>query len=82
MLKPVKLGIAAGIVWGVCMFISTILAIYTGYFEQFLRLMAGIYPGFDISWIGAFLGLIYGFIDAGIGFFLIAWIYNKLNKQK
>jgi len=78
MLSPLRLGVAAGIVWGLCIFICTILAMYIGYSIQFLNIMADIYPGFTITWWGSLVGLLYGFLDAFVGFFLIAWIYNLL----
>ena len=78
MLNAKKLGVAAGLVWAFSMFICTVLSIYTGYSDSFLKVMASIYPGYVISWSGAFLGLVYGFIDAFVGFFCLAWLYNKL----
>jgi hypothetical protein len=78
MLHPLRLGVAAGIVWSLSMFVCTILAVYTGYSEQFLQLMASIYPGYTISLAGSIVGLIYGFFDAFVGFFLVAWLYNRL----
>lgn len=82
MLKAKRLGLAGGILWALMMFICTILAMYTGYSYSFLTLFTEIYPGYSITWGGAFLGLIYGFFDAFIGLFLLAFIYNKLGKNK
>jgi len=82
MLQPNKFGAAGGIIWGLCMFLTTIISIYTGYAKQFLATMSGIYPGYSISGWGSLLGLIYGFLDAFIGLFLLAWLYNKLTKRK
>lgn len=82
MLNPLKLGIAGGILWGLCMFICTILAMYTGYSTEFLNLIAAIYPGYTISWWGTIIGFIYGFLDAFVGLFLLAWLYNKLDRKK
>ncbi len=79
MLNPIKLGVSGAILWSLCMFICTILAIYTGYASEFLNLMAGVYPGYSISWLGSIIGLVYGFADVFIGLFLLAWIYNKLD---
>lgn len=79
MLNPIKLGISGGILWGLSLFIFTILAIYTGYPAKFLDLMADIYPGYSISWPGSIIGLVYGFADAFVGLFLLGWLYNKLN---
>lgn len=79
MLNPMKLGLAGGILWGLCMFICTILSMYFGYSTSFLNMMIDVYPGYAISWGGSILGLVYGFVDGFIGLFLLAWIYNKLS---
>lgn len=82
MLKEKNLGVAAGIIWAASMFVCTVLAIYTSYASDFLWIMKSIYPGFTISWSGAFLGLIYGFVDAFIFFWLLAFVYNKIDAPK
>ncbi|MCP5506421.1 MAG: bacteriophage holin [Chlamydiales bacterium] len=81
MLKGGRLGLAGGILWSLCMFVCTILAMYTGYSYSFLTLFKEIYPGYSVSWGGAFLGLVYGFFDAFIGLYLFAFIYNRLGKK-
>ena len=82
MIHPKKLGLAGGIIWGLCMFLTTIISIYTGYAKQWLLLMSDIYPGYHITWWGSLIGLIYGFLDAYIGLFLLGWLYNKFIKNK
>ena len=76
MLMASRLGLAGGVLWGVVMFVCTVVSIYTGYSDVFLNAMKSCYPGYAISWGGAFLGLIYGFVDGFIGLFLLAWLYN------
>ncbi len=80
MINPKRLGLAGGILWALCMFFCTIIALYTGYAKQWLLIMGDIYPGYTISLWGSVLGLIYGFIDGFVGLFLLIWIYNKLPK--
>ena len=80
MLDAKKFGLAGGIFWGLCMFIMTLVCMFTGYAMQFLILMADIYPGYTISGFGSIVGLIYGFLDGFIGLFVFAWLYNKLVK--
>lgn len=82
MLRPIKFGVAGGIIWGLGMFLTTIISMCTGYAKQFLEIMSDIYPGFTISGWGSLLGLIYGFLDAFVALFLLAWLYNKLTKAK
>lgn len=77
-LNPLRLGLAAGIVWGVSMFLMTLIAIPTGYAYEWLGLMANIYPGYTISYMGSLVGLIYGFFDGFVGLFVLGWLYNNL----
>ncbi len=80
MIHSTKLGLAGGILWGLCMFVCTWLSLYTGYAANFLISMSGIYPGYTISAWGSFLGLFYGFLDAFIGLFLLGWLYNRFTR--
>jgi len=82
MLNPTRLGIAGGIIGGVCMFLVTLFSLYTGYAAPFLTLLSSVYVGYKISWIGSIIGLIYGFIDGFIKLYVLAWIYNKLGKTR
>ncbi len=81
MLHPVRLGIAAGLVWGIGLFLMTILNMTIGYAPLFLTMIADVYPGFSGTWMGSFIGLAWGFIDSFVAFFLIGWIYNSLGRQ-
>lgn len=82
-LKPVALGIALGIVWGVSLFLTTWVSYLSeaGYARLFLQTLAGsIYPGYSITPAGSILGLVYGFIDGLVGGWVIGWIYNRISK--
>jgi hypothetical protein len=80
-LKPFALGIALGLVWGVALFITTWVSIYTGYGKSFLEAIPlSLYPGYCISLSGSLLGLVYGFLDGLISGTIIGWIYNMVVK--
>jgi hypothetical protein len=81
MLNAKNFGLAGGILWGLSLFLMTLLAHLTGYGTPFLRLLESVYPGYSLSLGGALLGLIYGFIDGFVGLFLLAWLYNWLNRR-
>lgn len=74
------LGGAFGVLWGLTMFILTILSAMNGYASDFLIMMAGIYPGFSLTYLGAVIGAIYGFIDGFIGGWLLGWLYNRFSR--
>jgi hypothetical protein len=73
-----RLGLAGGIVWGICVVFTVILALIFGIGADFVEMMASFYIGLEVSLLGIIIGFIYGFIDGFVGFFLIGWIYNKL----
>lgn len=70
------LGLAGGILCGVCVFLATVLTIWLGGGEH-LELLARFYIGYSVSYGGAVIGLIYGFIDGFIGGWVLAWLYNR-----
>ena len=71
------LGLTLGILWGVTLFLVTLLARYDngGYT---LGLLIRIYPGYYVTYPGAFLGLVYGFVSGFLGGWVVAWLYNRL----
>lgn len=75
--NPKAFGLACGILWGIIVFIMTLIASYTAYGSGFLVILESVYPYYLISIPGAFIGLIYGFIDGFIGGAVFAWLYNK-----
>lgn len=70
------LGLSLGIMFGLSVFITTILAIYTGYLQHWAELLLGVYPYYELTLLGSFVGLIWGFLDGFICGVVLAWIYN------
>jgi hypothetical protein len=81
-LNPVKLGLAAGILWGVALFIFSWVSRYSGWGMFWLSQWMDVYSGFNFSTLGIFIGLIYGFVDGFVSFFLLGWLYNLFNPTK
>ena len=75
-LHAFALSLTLGLVWGLTLFILTLVSIKTGYGEAIVKLFSTIYPGFDQSGQGAFVGLVWGFLDAFIGTYVVVWLYN------
>ncbi|MEJ2314847.1 MAG: bacteriophage holin [Nitrospirota bacterium] len=80
-LKPLALGLAGGIFWGLMMFATTWLSHYTGYAELFLKAFTQIYPGYTVSPMGSIVVLPYGFVDGFVFGAALAWLYNKFAKD-
>jgi len=81
-LKPRCLAFAGGLLWGLCMLVTTLISANTGYATEFLEVMASIYPGYSISLSGSIIGMLYGFIDGFAGLYVLAWLYNRLEREK
>ena len=79
---PVRLGIAGGIIWGIGIFVVTLICLTNNYAKELLAIFVDIYPGYDISVNGSLIGFLYGFADAFVCLFILGWIYNLLGVKK
>ncbi|NGX62116.1 MAG: hypothetical protein K940chlam9_01610 [Chlamydiae bacterium] len=75
-LNPCKLGLAAGVLWGLSLLFMTWISIYTGWGMYWLSQWMDVYVGYDVSIGGTFVGLLYGFVDGFVTFFIFGWLYN------
>jgi len=78
-LNATKLGLAGGILWGLSVFVTTILTFSLGLFPSFTGILIDVYGflGYSATYGGAILGLIIGFLDGFIGLWIFAWLYNR-----
>jgi len=82
MLDPKRFGLACGIMWGVMLFIITLVASFSGYWQGTVALVSDVYLGtVSASLFGAVAGLIVGFIDGIIGGYIFAALYNWLENK-
>ena len=78
-LRKRALGLSLGIVWGLAIFVVTILSRMRG-MGQTLPVLRGYYLGYTVSYLGAFVGFAWGFVYGFIGGLLIAWFYDLFSK--
>lgn len=76
------LGFAAGIIWGVAVFLMTLVSIGSEYGDKVLKGVESIYPGYSVSVGGAFIGLVYGFVDGFVCALIFGLIYNAFIKEQ
>lgn len=69
--------LTAGLFWGFTVFVSTLIAVYSGYLSDQLQWLVGLYPWYEITINGAFIGLAEAFVDGFLGGLIFAWLYNK-----
>lgn len=79
-LKPVALGLALGVLWGLSVFIMGLAAHFTGFGEAFVTNVGTMYmqwygPTVMGSILGGFIGFAHGFIKG----LLIGWLYNAFS---
>ena len=77
-LNKIGLGLAAGLLWGGCVFVATVWVMAAGGGEHLLMLRR-FYVGYSVSFPGAIVGLVYGFVDGFLGGWLFGWMYNKFS---
>lgn len=80
-LRKRALGIAVGLVWGLTIMLATWWLLLNNATGETISKLSKIYLGYSYTWGGAVIGLLWGFVDGFIGGFLIAWIYNLVNKS-
>lgn len=80
-LRKRALGIAVGLVWGLSVMLGTWWLLIMGSAGETISKLGKVYYGYTYSWGGAVIGFGWGFVDGFIGGFLIAWIYNLVNKS-
>ncbi len=77
-LKPVPFGLAAGILWGLAVMVTGLLAAWFGYGKMFVDVVGSFYIGYQPTVPGSIIGCIWGFFDGLIGGFVFALLYNFL----
>lgn len=82
-LNSLKLGLAMGVLWAVCVllmsfypwFSETVFGMVKG--QGWVELMEGMYPWYtNDTAVGIILGVVFGFIDGFVFAFLLGWLYN------
>jgi hypothetical protein len=79
-LRKRALGLSLGVVWGLMIFVWTVLATMRGKGEFLIKISA-YYLGFTVSYLGSLVGLVWGFVHGFILGVLIAWLYDLFCKM-
>jgi hypothetical protein len=69
--------LAAGIVWGLAVFVATLISLgHTGAVHG--GILSHIYFGYTVSVLGSVIGLVWGFVTGLIAGACFAWLYNSV----
>jgi len=85
-LDPLKFGIACSVAWALLIVSTAFGAMFVNlggepWGGEFVRVFGSLYAGFGPSLEGAFFGLLWGLFDGFLAGFIIASIYNHLNRS-
>jgi hypothetical protein len=70
--------LSAGVVWGLVVFLATIIMVLKGYPGKTISNLGGLYIGYSVSYVGSVIGLIWGFVTMAAAAWVFALLYNKL----
>lgn len=74
------LGLAIGIIWGLCVLLIGWAAAWTGWGDGLVTMLGSLYIGYAPSPVGGLIGGAWAFVDGIIGGALVALLYNRLEK--
>ena len=72
-LKPLALGLAVGITWGVVILMATRWVMILGGKGVTLAKLSMYYFGYSVTFIGSLIGLFWGFVDGLVGGAIVAF---------
>ena len=74
--------LAAGLVWGLVVFLVTNFSLLFHGQGQTLSKLEQIYPFYTISFVGSIVGFLWGFVSMALLGLLFVWLYNMLLAEK
>ncbi len=76
-LSPCAVGLALGVVKGLCALLLVWGAYYFGIGTAMVEHIGSFYHGVNASFVGGLIGAVYGFIGGYIFGYVFGWFYNK-----
>jgi len=77
-LDAVKFGLTLGIIWAGGVLFLAIVDNLWGWGGGLVKGIGSLYIGYKPTLAGSLIGMAWAFVDAGVGGWLVAFIYNKL----
>jgi len=81
-LDAVKFGLAGGIISALFMFVLALGSAFAGWGTGMLDSIATMYVGYKAGFVGGLIGATWAFVEGFVSFYLIAWVYDYLQKEK
>ncbi len=81
-LDTLKFGLAGGIISALFVFVLALGSAFAGWGTGLLDSLSSMYIGYKAGFMGGVIGGIWAFVEGFVTFYLIAWVYDKLQKEK
>lgn len=75
-LHTLSFALGLGVFWALVLFVTGLLATYTGYGMNFQKALNSLYLFYFPGFMGACIGAVLGFIDLFVAGLIIGWLYN------
>ena len=71
-----RFALATGTLWGLAIFLITLVAAGRGIGQEHLSHLSAIFIGYQVTYLGSIIGLVYGFVSGAVGGWVFSLIYN------
>lgn len=81
-LDTMKFGLAGGIISALFVFVLALGSAFAGWGTGMVDSLASMYVGYKAGVVGGLIGALSAFVEGFITFYLLAWVYGYLQKEK
>lgn len=77
-----KFGLAGGIISALFAFVLALGSAYAQWGSGLVDSLATMYVGYKAGFMGGLIGAVWAFVEGFITFYLLAWVYDYLQREK
>ncbi len=79
-LKPLQLGLTAGLLWALCVLSLGLMATFLKWGKLMVSVIGSVYIGYTSTVAGSLIGMVWAFFDGLAGGAVFAWLYNHIGR--
>jgi len=81
-LDAMKFGIAGGAISALFVMMLALGSAFMGWGTGLLDSLATMYVGYKAGFVGGLIGAVWAFVEGFVTFYLLAWVYDYLQREK
>ena len=81
-LDAMKFGLAGGAISALFIMILALGSAFAGWGTGILESLSSMYIGYKAGLLGGLIGAAWAFVEGFVTFYMIAWVYDYLQKEK